>query len=391
MSDKKNNDNYWSNKGITFYRQGKYKKAIKCFDEAVKLKPDNDNYWNNKGKALKKAGKYEEALKCYDKAIKLNPDNYKCFNNKGNVFYKLGKHEEFYRGNSLVSIRRYYKEALECYDKAIKFNLDNDKYLNNKGNALKKLGKYKEALECYDKAIKLNPNNDKCLNNKGNALYTLRNDKEALECYKKAIDLNPDNDKYWNSKGNALYALERYKEALECYKEAIEIYPCPAYRQKKDNVLEKIRNDEEYNNVDFEILPSGNIDRELNAWIGKHSRNEKEYKERHNIINFLKNFKPIRTFKSKWSREEDYIIMVFDKKDIRVVIAESGIYGDATYCYITESFDDKDWKKVFKLDKQRAQKYKGVIRISHDHYKDLYNWKSQIEAYIKFMTLSNLA
>ena len=52
----------------------KYEKAIKCYDEIIKINPNCSEAYYNKGIALYNLNRKDEVLKCYDKIIEINPN-----------------------------------------------------------------------------------------------------------------------------------------------------------------------------------------------------------------------------------------------------------------------------------------------------------------------------
>lgn len=64
-----------ASKGIGHFNQGKYNKAIKEFDEAVKLAPNVPSYYHLRAKCLMQIDNLEEAMKDYMKAYELDPTN----------------------------------------------------------------------------------------------------------------------------------------------------------------------------------------------------------------------------------------------------------------------------------------------------------------------------
>jgi len=76
--------------GAALGMQAEHEKALPCFDEAIKLKPDYAMACYNKGVTLGELGQYKEALACFDEAIKLKPDFAGAWYNKGEALQKLG-------------------------------------------------------------------------------------------------------------------------------------------------------------------------------------------------------------------------------------------------------------------------------------------------------------
>jgi len=72
----------------------KYKKAIECYDNALKINQNYASAWNNKGYVLDELRRYKEAIGCYDRALEINQNYASAWNNKGYVLDELGKYEE---------------------------------------------------------------------------------------------------------------------------------------------------------------------------------------------------------------------------------------------------------------------------------------------------------
>ena len=51
-------------------REGQYEKAIKAYDNALKIDPENADVLFDKGETLVKMGRLKEAQKCFDLAFK---------------------------------------------------------------------------------------------------------------------------------------------------------------------------------------------------------------------------------------------------------------------------------------------------------------------------------
>ena len=62
----------YSNRGIIHLKNGKYEKALKDHDRAVRIKPDLPQVHINRGNVLYHTHDYEEALTEFDKAIETN-------------------------------------------------------------------------------------------------------------------------------------------------------------------------------------------------------------------------------------------------------------------------------------------------------------------------------
>jgi tetratricopeptide (TPR) repeat protein len=78
------------NKGIEYYKEGKYDQAGKEFEKALELKPNHVYAMYGLGNTYYCKAKYDEAVKTYTKAIKLNPDYPKVHYSLSLAYSKLG-------------------------------------------------------------------------------------------------------------------------------------------------------------------------------------------------------------------------------------------------------------------------------------------------------------
>ena len=129
----------WYNKGVNLGRVGKHDEAIKCFDQAIEIKPNYEEAWFAKGFSLGELGKYDEAIKCYDQAIEIRSNDEEAWYNKGVNLGRVGKHDE----------------AIKCYDQATKIKPNYEKAWFAKGVGFAKLERYEEAARSFERAYRL--------------------------------------------------------------------------------------------------------------------------------------------------------------------------------------------------------------------------------------------
>ncbi|CAG9333165.1 unnamed protein product [Blepharisma stoltei] len=194
---------------MAFWNKVTPKKALDCYEKALKLKPDYASALNNKGNALHKLSKSPEALKYYDEAIRLEPDCAIYYHNKGNTLNDMGRE----------------LEAIEFSNKALKLKPDFPHAYIAKSSAFIKLKKYLEALECANEAVKLKPDLGEAHFMKGNALFGLERLPEAVECYNEAVKLKPDTSRAYYMKAVILDSFGKKLEAIECFDEAVKYNP----------------------------------------------------------------------------------------------------------------------------------------------------------------------
>lgn len=193
----------------------KYDKAIKDFDQIIKLDPKMDSAYYLRGFCYEKLNDYPHALKDYTKVLKLAPNDADNYYNRANLYVKLGE----------------YDKAFTDYDKAIEISSDpsdKKKYLAEKLDALlaraemyESQGKYDKALADYDEGIKLTSED---------RWDTIYRDPERLKVFKEKysnlkIKANPEDSESYVAKGKTYWEQKNFSEALEVLNHAIKLNP----------------------------------------------------------------------------------------------------------------------------------------------------------------------
>ncbi len=89
------------NKGIEFYKKGKYDQAGKEFEKAIALKPNDVYALYGLGNTYYCKAKYDDAVKVYSKAININPDYAKVHYSLSLAYSKLGMTREAEKQKSI--------------------------------------------------------------------------------------------------------------------------------------------------------------------------------------------------------------------------------------------------------------------------------------------------
>lgn len=234
----------YNNQGLTFYHQKKYSRAIKLYDQALKIHPDFPEALNNKGNAIIQLIKnkksmdrikgYKKALSCYNKALEIQPSNLDILNNKGLALAYLGDYENSYK---------VFEEAVKKNPQDLATKIQRKKVSNiitedytSKGYDKLKNGNYNEAVKYFNKLLEIKPDDIDALMYKGGALFATRNYEEAIKCFDVVIYIKKDHSIAWFSKGEALERLKAHDDALNCYEKTVEISSKRRGNLRADNI-----------------------------------------------------------------------------------------------------------------------------------------------------------
>lgn len=130
--------------GLELLNKNKYSDALVCFDKAIESNKNNANAYLNKGKCLDYLKDYKGAIKCYEEAIKL----------KKNIAY-LNKADN-------LRILQDYNNSLKCY---AEFLSNPENYLlassafHGMGCVYLDLKDFSKAKGCFENALEKDPFN----------------------------------------------------------------------------------------------------------------------------------------------------------------------------------------------------------------------------------------
>ena len=105
------------NSGVKLMQKGKYEKAAKKFEAALKKNPGLAEAHNNLGYSLRKqgAGNYERALSHYNSAIELKPDLAEAYMYRGVLHALMGNEKKALEDHSkLTRLDRRLADALQA-------------------------------------------------------------------------------------------------------------------------------------------------------------------------------------------------------------------------------------------------------------------------------------
>ena len=253
--------------GVCYKATGQLEMAIKCFEEAVKLKPNFADANYNLGLTLQDLNQLDAAIESYQATLDLQKSYFKAHNNLGIIYKELGQMGDAVKsykkaidlqpnfaeahnnlGTTLQEMGQL-DEAANCYERALVIQPDYIEVHNNLGNAFNLLGQTDEALNSYKQALSINPDYADAHNNLGIIHHEMGQLDEAIKCYEKTIAINPENAEAHNNLGVTLNKLTQFHEAINCYEQALAINPNydESYFNLGTTLYELGRNDEALN------------------------------------------------------------------------------------------------------------------------------------------------
>ena len=146
---------------------------VRCYSEAIRLKPDYAEAYNNRGIAHQEGGDLDGAVADYSEAIRLKPDFAKAYGNRGIA------HQE--RGD--------LDSAVADSSEAIRLKPDFAEAYYNRGIAQQERGGLDGAVADYSEAIRLKPDYAKAYNSRGLVRERMADYKAAAEDYQRYLDL----------------------------------------------------------------------------------------------------------------------------------------------------------------------------------------------------------
>jgi tetratricopeptide (TPR) repeat protein len=128
-------------RGDIFMARKEYREAIEAFHEGS---PKDPVLWNKMGIAYHQWAQIDNALKCYQQAVRLRKDYLEAINNIGTVYYA----------------RKNFRRSITYYQRALKIAPQQPRsasIYSNLGTAMFARKQYAEATVAFQKALTLDP------------------------------------------------------------------------------------------------------------------------------------------------------------------------------------------------------------------------------------------
>lgn len=154
-------------------QQQNYTAAIETINRLLEYSPNNARYYANRGLIYYCDHQWQRALADYNRAIELNPQLDSAYNNRANFH----------------AMERNWLAAIADYDQAIDLNPLNIRARLNQAITFREMNDYSEALACLDIAMFLRPQSATLYAERGR-VYHLQGDWNcAIADYTIALDL----------------------------------------------------------------------------------------------------------------------------------------------------------------------------------------------------------
>lgn len=263
-------------------RKQQYNDAAKVLEKTARLNKNKPDLLYNWANALTMAGKYKDALKVYDEVEKDLGLNEEIVEQKQRIYLKLGNlekaaeeiqklvelnpHEPRYLGMiaDLYNVNGQHQKALEYFEKILAIDPENGfvhlslaDYYRTQGNKQRSEEELKKAFsnpqvdidlkmrilinyfevsekdesqkplanELLDLLIKSHPNEAKSYSIQGDFLYREKKVKEARDAFKKALELDNSRFVIWNQLLLLDSELSDFEDMYHSGKQAIELFP----------------------------------------------------------------------------------------------------------------------------------------------------------------------
>lgn len=290
-------------KGLSYYKQEQYAKAIEEFEKIVEANPDYESGFRILGDCYLRVREYDHAIAAFQNALQLKKDTYVSHYGLALAYYNTGRYTEAIstllegesyarsprdqyrlyrtRGSAYYNINDF-ERAISDLVRAISiqrgnprdvlqlgvsyFRLGNyseaDKFLQQalaldpSASAAKQYlsrmqyqeglnalegGNYKKAVTLLEDYVKQNPQDTEALFNLGLA-QLFAEDLEAAEGeFLKTVELMPENWEVYDRLGYIYEIKKNYAKALQNYQKAYDLHPDSAIEGSVKRVQERIR------------------------------------------------------------------------------------------------------------------------------------------------------
>ncbi len=166
-------------KGISFYKQQQYSKAVAEFEQIVKENPKYESGHRVLGDCYLKLKQYRAAANAFGKAIELKKDNFVSYLGAGIAHFNLDEHRKTVA--LLLEAEKYARSPKEKYQ-----------LYETRGSAYFKIGDFPKVIADLEKANSLQRGEYRTVQQLGIAYYQIKDFKKARTYCEQALALNPN-------------------------------------------------------------------------------------------------------------------------------------------------------------------------------------------------------
>ncbi len=231
----------YNNRGMVYFRQGKYDLAMTDYNKALNINPRNYMVFINRGNVYLKNGNHESALKDYNQSLNLKSDYFMTYNNIATVYLNQGKFdfalENFSKAVSLNPLyfkayddrgsvygnKGQYDLAIADFNKAIELAPSYFHSYKNRGLLYFILKQYPTAILDFSKVISMDNNDADAHFNRGKAYSFINEEEKAIDDFNSLVLTNPNNGEIFNARGTSYFKLKKYDLAKADFSKAIEL------------------------------------------------------------------------------------------------------------------------------------------------------------------------
>ena len=191
---------------------------IRCYGEAIRLKPDYADAFFNRADAREAKGDLEGAIQDYDQAIRHKPDDADAFYNRGITRQNKGDLEG----------------ALQDYGEAIRLKPDYAEAFFNRADTREAKGDLEGAIQDYGEAIRLKSDDADAFYNRGYTREAKGDLEGALQDYDETIRLKPNDVDTFYKRADARQAKGDLKGAMADFQSYLELGGGERDRDRKE-------------------------------------------------------------------------------------------------------------------------------------------------------------
>jgi tetratricopeptide (TPR) repeat protein len=214
-------------RGLVWYTNGEYDKAIEDFTAAIRIDPDLARAYSDRGNSWAAKGDRQKAITDYNTALRLLPHDALTMNNRAVARLELGDYEGAI-SDLTSAIRHHQAQAVTVETSAEPPSKPSAylwvvRYFIHRGLARERTGDFQRALADYNEAIRLDPSDPAAHFNRANVWFQQLQFEQAIDGYTQVIALEGDDARAYRNRGWARFHNQQYDQAAEDSEIAIRL------------------------------------------------------------------------------------------------------------------------------------------------------------------------